>query len=165
MLVFAVTSMVSSVLTLATIALDQFVAVAFPIHARFTRRLWPSWVISGVWILAAAASIPFLKHKKLTELRFSDHVKLHCSEGTVVYNKSRTHWQYIRQMSPNFRYHLATSGTRSECVPALWSHWLLAHHSPFPPWLSLFLISSRQKHYPLIKSWQNRHIPLQRCWN
>ncbi|GAU97094.1 hypothetical protein RvY_08448-2 [Ramazzottius varieornatus] len=80
------TSMVSSVLTLATIALDQFVAVAFPIHARFTRRLWPSWVISGVWILAAAASIPFLTHKKLTELRFSDHVKLHCSEGTVVYN-------------------------------------------------------------------------------
>ena len=91
--------MVSSVLTLATIALDQFVAVAFPIHARFTSRLQPSWVISGVWVLAATASIPFLLHKKHIELRFSDHVKLSCSEGRLNKLSRSSKWLWRTNLS------------------------------------------------------------------
>ncbi|OQV15371.1 putative Neuropeptide Y receptor [Hypsibius exemplaris] len=75
------TSMVSSVLTLATISLDQFVAVAFPIQARFTRRLRPIWVITGIWIVSAIVSVPFLITKQHIEYRFSDHSQLSCAEA------------------------------------------------------------------------------------
>ncbi|XP_055343318.1 QRFP-like peptide receptor isoform X2 [Paramacrobiotus metropolitanus] len=75
------TSMVASVLTLALISLDQFVAVAFPLHARFTTSLRPVWVIIGIWIISAGVSVPLLVHKEHIVYRFSDFSSKTCIEA------------------------------------------------------------------------------------
>uniref|UniRef100_T1D203 Putative neuropeptide receptor n=1 Tax=Cupiennius salei TaxID=6928 RepID=T1D203_CUPSA len=77
------TCLTSSVLTLSAISCDRFMAIMFPLHVRITKQR-TSVVMTIVWIVSVAVSVPFLFVKKHLVIQWKNFLEPKCSE--VWYN-------------------------------------------------------------------------------
>ncbi|GAB6030927.1 hypothetical protein CHUAL_007754 [Chamberlinius hualienensis] len=77
------TTLTSSVLTLAVISCDRFLAVIFPLRVRLVQQR-PSIVIGLIWCLAMAVSAPFLIYKEYQQINWKNFVECQCVERWPV---------------------------------------------------------------------------------
>ncbi|XP_054160979.1 neuropeptide SIFamide receptor-like [Oppia nitens] len=73
------TCLTSSVLTLSAISLDRFVAILYPLKARFTKQR-TGLIISGIWLASMIISIPFLLFRRHHYIYWHDFTESRCME-------------------------------------------------------------------------------------
>ncbi|XP_035211435.1 QRFP-like peptide receptor, partial [Stegodyphus dumicola] len=73
------TCLTSSVLTLSAISCDRFIAIIFPLHVRITKQR-TSVVISIIWLVSMAVSIPFLFIQKYDVFQWKDIAEPSCHD-------------------------------------------------------------------------------------
>nr|CAH0109844.1 unnamed protein product [Daphnia galeata] len=73
------TCLTSSVLTLAAIACDRFMAVIYPLRVRITQCRARAVIIS-IWIISITVALPFAVYRKLFEIQWKNAVEVSCQE-------------------------------------------------------------------------------------
>ncbi|XP_054715490.1 QRFP-like peptide receptor [Uloborus diversus] len=71
------TCLTSSVLTLAAIACDRFIAIIFPLHVRVTKQR-TGFVISFIWLLSVIVATPLLLVQKYNIIQWKDISEASC---------------------------------------------------------------------------------------
>ncbi|CAG2173138.1 unnamed protein product [Oppiella nova] len=79
LLFIRVTCLSSSVLTLSAISCDRFVAILYPLRARFTKQR-TALIITIIWIVSMFISIPFFLYRKHHIIEWHDFTESRCIE-------------------------------------------------------------------------------------
>ena len=84
------TCLTSSVFTLSAISCDRFIAILYPLEARFrVTKQRTGIIIVCIWITSILASLPFLFMRKHYEFKWKNFVETNCGESwpaSVVYD-------------------------------------------------------------------------------
>lgn len=103
--VFAVLSLVSSIMTLTLISCDRFFGIVFAMQARMTDRRSPIFILI-IWICAIGISSPLLLYRQQFARQWLNHTEVWCGEvwPAVTTFDPVTHIGMVTQPSRTFYY-------------------------------------------------------------